>query len=87
MEDTVKKISSDKFDAMLERIINNGHPISGWFPTMEDAKKIIEQPIENYEFILWILESNPDLTLTEEQEAAYNLLQETLARCTQITEH
>ena len=85
MEDTVKRISSDKFDAMLERIINNGHPISGWFPTMEDARKIIDQPIENYEFILWILESNPDLTLTEEQKTAYNLLQETLARCTQIT--
>lgn len=85
MEDTVKRISSDKFDAMLERIINNGHPISGWFPTMEDARKIIEQPIENYEFILWILESNPDLTLTEEQKTAYNLLQETLVRCTQIT--
>ena len=85
MEDTVKRISSDKFDAMLERIINNGHPISGWFPTMEDARKIIEQPIENYEFILWILESNPDLTLTEEQKTAYNLLQETLARCRQIT--
>ena len=86
MEETVKKISSDKFDAMLERIIHNGHPISGWFPTIEDAKKIIEKPIENYEFIIWILESNPNLTLTEEQEAVYDLLQNTLTQCTQITD-
>ncbi|MSS36492.1 hypothetical protein [Clostridium porci] len=87
MEDAVKRISSEKFDAMLERIMDNGHPISGWFPTMEDAKIIIANPIENYEFMIWILESNPNLTLTEEQEAVYALLQNTLTQCTQITDH
>ena len=84
MEET-KKISSKKFAAMLERIINNGHPLEIWYPSMEDVKKIMAEPAKHYEFLIWILESNPNRKLTEEQKKVELLLQDFLKRYTEIT--
>ena len=83
MED-VKKITSEKFDAMLERIINNGYSLSTWYPAMKEALELAEQPVDNYEFIIWILESNPNRELTEEQACVETFLQDLLLRCTQF---
>lgn len=69
---------------MLERIINNGHPLNGWYPTMAEAEEIIQNPIKNYEFIIWILESNPDRELTEEQQSVEKYLQQKLKEYTQL---
>lgn len=80
----VKKISPEKFDAMLERIMNNGHPLDGWYPNMTQAEEIVENMIKNYEFIIWILESNPDRELTEDQQSVEKFLQEKLKECTQF---
>ena len=43
-------------------------------------------PVENYEFILWILESNPDMELRGEQKEAYQILQDAMKECTEFTE-
>lgn len=83
MED-VKKITPEKFDAMLERLMDNGHPLEGWYPTMEEALEIVQESIKRYEFIVWILESNPDRELTEEQQKVEKFLQETLKKNTQF---
>lgn len=83
MED-VKKISPEKFDAMLERIMKNGHPLENWYPNMEQAEEIAQEPVKNYEFLIWILESNPDRELTEEQQLVEKFLQEKLKECTQF---
>lgn len=83
MEET-KRISHEKFNAMLERIVDNGHPLTEWFPDWEEAVKIAKDPIANYEFMLWILESNPDRVLTEEQKDVEQLLQNALRQCTQF---
>lgn len=83
MED-VKKISPEKFDAMLERIMKNGHPLENWYPNMEQAESIGQEPVKNYEFLIWILESNPDRELTEEQQSVEKFLQEKLKECTQF---
>lgn len=80
----VKKISPEKFDAMLERITNNGHPLDGWYPTMAQAEEIVQDPINLYEFMIWILESNPDRELTEEQQSVEKFLQQKLKECTQF---
>lgn len=80
----VKKISPEKFDAMLERIMHNGHPLDGWYPNMAQAEEIVQDPINHYEFIIWILESNPDRELTEEQQSVEKFLQEKLKEYTQF---
>ena len=51
---TKKRISHEKWSAMLDRIMDNGHPLLGWYPTMEDAEYLAKDPVDNYEFILWI---------------------------------
>lgn len=84
----VKKISHAKWDAMLERITHTDYPISGWFPTMNDALELTVSPervVKNYEFIMWILESDPDMKLTEEQKEIYEILQEAIKDCTVFT--
>lgn len=83
MED-VKKIPSEKFDSMLERIIKNGHPLDNWYPNMDQAEEIVQEPVKNYEFLIWILESNPDRGLTEDQKLVECFLQEKLKECTQF---
>lgn len=80
----VKKISPEKFDAMLERIMKNGHPLEGWYPSMAQAEEIAENPVKNYEFIIWILESNPDRELTEVQQSVEKFLQDKLKEYTQF---
>ena len=80
----IKRISHEKFHAMLERIVDNGHPLAEWYPDWDEAMELVKDPVENYEFIIWILESNPDRVLTEEQEEVETLLQDTLRQCTQF---
>lgn len=81
---TKKKLTHKKFSAMLERIADNGHPIENWYPTMEDAEDIAKDPVENYEFILWIVESNPDRELTEEEKEVETYLQKILSEYTEF---
>lgn len=85
-KEEVKKISHEKWDAMLDRITHNDHPITGWFPTMDDALELTLNPVEHYEFIIWILESNPNLELNEEQKEVYKVLQDALRDCTEFTD-
>lgn len=80
----IKKISHDKFHAMMERIVDNGHPLTEWYPDWDEAMELVKDPVGNYEFIIWILESNPDRVLTEEQTEVEILLQDTLRQCTQF---
>ncbi len=36
--------------------------IDGWYPTVEQAKKLSENVVNKYSFIRWIVESNPELS-------------------------
>lgn len=83
MED-VKKISPEKFDAMLERIMKNGHALENWYPNIAQAEEIVQEPVKHYEFLIWILESNSDRELTEEQQSVERFLQGKLKECTQF---
>ena len=71
---------------MLERLTGSMHPLTGWFPSIDDALELTLNPVENYEFILWILESNPDMELRGEQKEAYQILQDAMKECTEFTE-
>ncbi|MBT9822274.1 MULTISPECIES: hypothetical protein [Clostridiaceae] len=79
-------ISHEHFNAMLERLTGRMHPLTGWFPSIDDALELTLNPVENYEFILWILESNPDMELRGEQKEAYQILQDAMKECTEFTE-
>ena len=79
-------ISHEHFNAMLERLTGMMHPLTGWFPSIDDALELTLNPVENYEFILWILESNPDMELRGEQKEAYQILQDAMKECTEFTE-
>lgn len=82
---TTLKISHEKWSAMLDRISNNGHPLVGWYPTMEDAKEISEDPVDNYEFIIWILYSNDNIELKDDELKVESYLELTLNECTEFT--
>lgn len=82
---TKKRISHEKWSAMLDRIMDNGHPLLGWYPTMEDAKYLAKDPVDNYEFILWILYSNDNRELTEEEQEVEDCLESILNDCTEFT--
>lgn len=84
METELKKITPEKYEAMLERITQNGHRITGWYPTMEEAKELASDPIANYEFILWILESNPERELLEEEKQVEVFLNKVQRQYTQF---
>ena len=62
------------------------HDSASWFPSIDDALELTLNPVENYEFILWILESNPDMELRGEQKEAYQILQDAMKECTEFTE-
>lgn len=78
------KISHKNFDAMLDRIVHNGYPINKWFPSIEEAKEIVQNPKGNYEFMLWIVESNPDIELSDEQMEAERYIQKALQDYTEF---
>lgn len=82
----VKNISHEKWSAMLDRITNNGRPLIGWYPTMEDAKELSKDPVENYEFIIWILYSNDSLDLMEDELKVEEYLELLLNEHTEFTE-
>lgn len=77
-------MTHEKFSAMLERISSNGFRLENWFPTMDEACRIAQNPIENYEFALWIVESNPDRPLTPDQKEVEKFLQKMLMDCTEF---
>lgn len=70
---------------MLERLINMDYKISDWYPSMDDALELTENPVENYEFLLWILESNPEKKLTDEQKEIRQILDEAIRDATVFT--
>lgn len=82
---TKKKISHEKWSAMFDRIVDNGHPLTGWYPTMADAEYLAQDPIGNYEFILWILYSNDRRELLEDELEVEDYLERILQDCTEFT--
>ena len=77
-----KRITPEKFDAMLERITGNGHKLTQWYPTLAQAQELAGDPVDNYEFILWILESNPDRELKEDEQEVEAYLKDIQRKCT-----
>lgn len=81
---TTKRISHEKWSAMYDRITDNGHPLTGWYPTMENAEYLAMDPVGNYEFILWILYSNDRRELSEEERKVEKYLEHVLHDCTEF---
>lgn len=39
-------ISHEHFNAMLERLTGRMHPLTGWFPSIDDALELTLNPVE-----------------------------------------
>lgn len=82
--DTGKKIyiTHKEFDDLLEEHNHMGYIRRKWYPTMENVNELAQNPQGHFEFILWILESNPEQKLSPEERevetALQNLLKETV---------
>lgn len=72
------RITDEEFGCLLDRILSNGYRLEDWYPTMENAEELTANMRENYQFIVWILESNDEMELNEEQVKVEQFLQEKL---------
>lgn len=81
---TKLRISSEHLDVMMDRIIHNGCPIANWYPSMEFAKWAAKEPVKNYEFFIWVLYSNEEMELNNEQKNVETYLNNVLKETTQI---
>lgn len=62
------------FDEIVLRLDNCGYSvgdIDGWYPSMEQAKELCQNVIENYEFIFWLTESNYELAKKNKEVRDY----------------
>ncbi len=77
MKDTVSQRKNIKTQIKLthqayDEIINFNHDMGyvrrAWYPDEKDVLRLAEDPVGQLDFILWILKSNPEQKLTEEQK-------------------
>ena len=62
------KLSEKKFNDIVNRVTELREPIMGWFPTEKDAEILCRDMEKNFEFLLWIVDSNPNMSLTDVQK-------------------
>ena len=75
----------DEYDLYADSAKNCVYPLSDWYPNMKSAQKLIDEFSDNVIFIIWILESNEELTLdSEKAQVRTFLLGETNKRLTLI---
>ena len=73
-EDSVAILPNEYFDEIIQRLdkceYRVGEP-DGWYPTMEQAKELAKNAVDNYEFIFWITESNYEIAKKHSDVQSY----------------
>lgn len=64
----MKKMTFDDYDALVQRIKENKYQCDGWWPTPEELKEKIGNDINaNIQFLIWVVETNPEPETDEEK--------------------
>ena len=64
------KISYDAYDAAEERLLKIPYKADGWWPTIEDLREKCKPRCKtDYEFLMWLLLTNPAPETPEEKES------------------
>ncbi len=61
------KLTHQAYDELINNILEMGYVRRKWYPDEKDVLELAEDPVGQLEFILWVLKSNPEQKLTEEQ--------------------
>ncbi len=76
------KMTHQEYDDLINSILEIGYVRRKWYPTEENVEELSQDPVEQLEFMLWILKSNPYQRLTEEQkkveESLKNVVEHTI---------
>lgn len=62
------RLTEEKFNSIIRNAVETLKPLDGWFPTQRDAELLCDNMDENFEFLIWVVDSNPTRQLTEEQK-------------------
>ena len=80
-KETPKKqveMTHKEYEDLVKSIIDMGYVDREWYPTEMDLLKYPLDPVENLEFILWVLTCSKDQNLTEEEKNVEKLLKKML---------
>ena len=62
------EMTHQEYDELVNSIIEMGYLNENWYPDEKDVLKLAEDPVDNLEFALWILNCSSEQKLTEEQK-------------------
>ncbi|MCR5452310.1 MAG: hypothetical protein K6F00_06745 [Lachnospiraceae bacterium] len=71
-------ITRKMYEEKLNYINEIGYFCCDWYPTMKDVDELAKDPEGNFDYILWVLKSNPDRKLTREQKKVEESLKKIL---------
>lgn len=63
----ITKSENEKLKAMISALPKVGYD-DGWFPTMKQAEELTNNLPESYDFLLWIMTSNEELSEEEDHQ-------------------
>lgn len=76
------KMTHQEYDELVNSIVEMGYVDRTWYPDEKDISRLAEDPVGHLEFFLWVLKSDPDRKLTEEekkvQKSLENLVENTI---------
>jgi hypothetical protein len=61
-------MTHQEYDELVNSIVEMGYIDRTWYPEEKDVLELAEDPVGQLEFTLWILYSDPERKLTEEQK-------------------
>ena len=63
------RLTEEKLNEIIDHVTNDLPPIKDWFPTEHDAEVLCSDMEKNFEFLIWITDSNPDMKLNAIQKS------------------
>ncbi|MCR5007470.1 MAG: hypothetical protein K6A76_02700 [Oribacterium sp.] len=81
------KMTHQEYDELVESILDMGYIVRDWYPDKNYVLELAEDPVSHLEFMIWILKSNPDRKLTEEQKKVKKSLVKPFYRYGSTDEH
>ena len=78
------KYSFDKYCALCDKYEDYTYICDDWFPSVEESNYLIEHIKEEFDYIVWILETASDNIRTEFAEE-YNYLQSSFEEVVEFT--
>ncbi|SEA69695.1 hypothetical protein SAMN05216349_12333 [Oribacterium sp. KHPX15] len=70
------KMTHQEYDELVNSIVEMGYIDRTWYPEEKDVLELAEDPVGQLEFTLWILYSDPERKLTEEQKTVEKSLKD-----------